>query len=100
MLGVCKKCDSQEWTGILEQTKELCADCAIKKENRMTSRQLKDKACDMEEEYEEYVAARKSADLSYMDIWTWLVEQEMTEQEYRNNAAIDDAITEGDNDVK
>ena len=63
----------------------------------MTARQLKDMACDSEEEYEEYMAARKSADLPYMDIWEWLVEQEMTAQEYRNDQIRDDAIL--DNDV-
>ena len=67
----------------------------------MTSRQLKDMACDSEEEYNEYVyECHKMGIINCLDIFSWLTEQEMTAQEYRNDAARDDAITEGDNNVK
>ena len=63
----------------------------------MRTQKLKEMAELSREEYEEYVADCLKVGSESMDIFTYIVVQQATEEEYMNDMIRDDAIMEAEN---
>ncbi len=62
----------------------------------MRTQKLKEMAELCEPEYEEYVLACEEDGTVPMDIFTWVVTEQATQQDYMNDMLRDDAIMEGE----
>ncbi len=63
----------------------------------MRTNKLKQMAELCEPEYEEYVLACEEDGVVPMDIFTYVITEQATEEEYRNDQIRDDLLTEGEN---
>jgi len=65
----------------------------------MRSNIMKDMAEACKEEYDEYVNDCMEINMVPVDIWSWIAEQIITAEDYRNDQMKDDTLTEGENNA-